>query len=233
MTKLPRHAALMSTVAITLAACSPVAEPQPLLVSPSDPKVVEQRTTARQALTSRLDQTVKAARLSKEIGRSGLDRCRRGNDDMKNEEQFASKCTLSLYRAYAWDGKIEVLLDRLRDCPGVAKVRDYWRDSGGKRIQGNPAPWESPDRIYDVGDLPDLECDGVTMEFTTTAHLKDPGLESMLGATLWDPDGGMYGPYYWAPQGKPWLQAWSRHHSRYRFLVAMEASKGYALIRGG
>jgi hypothetical protein len=223
MTKHPLLVMLVSIVSITLAACSSAAEPP--LISPSDPEVGKLRITARQALNSRLNQTVKTAGLTKDISHSGLDRCRKGNDDAKNMEDFSSKCTLSLYRAYAWNGDIEGLLDRIPDCPG-AELRDYWREFGGK-----PDPQDSP-RIFDVGDLPDLDCAGLTMTFTTPAHSKDPGFgDVMPGATVWDPDGGMYDPYYWAPEGKPWLDTWLRNQKRYRFLVAMEASKDYALIK--
>jgi hypothetical protein len=222
MTKHPLLVMLVSIVSITLAACSSAAEPP--LISPSDPEVGKLRIRARQALNSRLNQTVKTAGLTKDISHSGLDRCRKGNDDAKNMEDFSSKCTLSLYRAYAWNGDIEALLDRLPDCPG-AELRDYWREFGGK-----PDPQDGP-RIYDVGDLPDLDCAGLTMTFTTPAHSKDPDFDVMPGATVWDPDGGMHDPYYWAPEGKPWLDTWLRNQKRYRFLVAMEASNDYALIK--
>jgi hypothetical protein len=222
MPKHPLLAMLASLVSITLAACSLEAVP-PSLISPSDPEVKKLRSAARQALNGSLDKTVKAAGLTKDISRSGLDRCRKGNDDDKNMEDFSSKCTLSLYRAYAWNGDIEALLDRLSDCPGTAELRDYWRDSGGK-----PHPREE-NRIYDVGDLPELDCAGVTMEFTTPAHGDD--FDVMPGAKVWDPDGGMYDPYHWALEGTPWLDAWLRNQSKHRFLVAMEASEDYALIK--
>ncbi|MEV4111643.1 hypothetical protein [Nonomuraea sp. NPDC049695] len=218
MPKRPFLATLAFIVSIALAACSSVVEPP--LVSPSDPEVKKLRITARQALNDRLDQTVKAAALTKDISRSGLDRCRKGNDDDKNMEDFSSKCMLSLYRAYAWNGDIEALLERLPDCPGTAEVRDYWREFGGKRYDNH---------VYDVGDLPDLDCAGVTMSFTTHAH--DDDLDVLPGAKVWDPDGGMYEPYHWAPEGTPWLDAWLRNQRRYRFLVAMEASKDYAVIK--
>ncbi|MFI7445575.1 hypothetical protein [Nonomuraea indica] len=106
MTKRPLPALLTCIMSITLTACSSVVEPP--LIAPSDPEVGKLRTVARRTLTSSLDRTVKAAGFSEEISRSGIDACRRGNDDSWNSDDFASKCTLSLYRAYAWNGHIEV-----------------------------------------------------------------------------------------------------------------------------
>ncbi|GLX02716.1 hypothetical protein [Microtetraspora sp. NBRC 16547] len=216
---------LALTVALTLSACSSDSSASP--VSPSAPEVAKLRVSARQVLNSRLDRTVRTAGLTKRIGRSGLDRCRRGNDDDKNDEHFSAKCALTLYRAYVWNGDVDAFLDRFHGCPSaVAEIRHYWHEFGGK-----PAP-RNGSHPYDAGDLPEFVCDGVTMEFAASSAA-DLDLESLPGARVWDPDGGMYEPYHWAAEGKPWLNDWVSIRDRGRFLIAMETSQDYWLLKSG
>lgn len=213
---------LTLTLALMLSACAPSPPP---VISPSSPEVVKLRTEARKVLTAHLDQAVRTAGVTKELGHSGLDRCRRGDDDPKNEEPFSAKCRLSLHWAYAWNGDVNAFLDRFRGCPGAAETRDYWREFGGK------ADPQDGSRTYDVGDLPELVCDEVTIQFGTSTTREDPDLLVIPGAEVWDEDGGMYDPYYWAPEGKPWLAKWKRSRDRHRFLVVMDAAKDYSLVK--
>ncbi|MGW0594232.1 hypothetical protein [Streptosporangium sp. NPDC002607] len=216
---------LVLAVALALSSCSSDSSASP--VSPSAPEVVKLRAPARKVLDGRLNRTVRTAGLTREIGRSGLDRCRRGNDDDKNEEDFSAKCALTLHRAYFWDGDVDAFLDRFRGCPStVTEIRDYWHEFGGK-----PEPRNSS-HVYDAGDLPEFVCDGVTMGFATSST-RDPHLNSMPGARLWDPDGGMYEPYHWAPEGKPWLKDWMSIRDTNKFLIALEASEDYWLLKSG
>ncbi|MGP4096513.1 hypothetical protein [Nonomuraea sp. KM90] len=208
----------LATAALTaLLGCSP--DP-PAITSPSAPQIVKLRAAARDSLTDRLDRAARTAGVRRELPRSGLDRCRKGNDDAKNDENFAAKCTLTLNRAYLWNGNVDALLDRFDSCPAeVADVRGYWKEFGGKlRSRGDSHP-------YDPGDLPELACDGVTMAFASSRS--EARLDTMPGSQVWDPDGGMYNPYHWAPEGEPWPEAWKRTRGKGRFMIAMTVSEDY------
>ncbi|MEV4172049.1 hypothetical protein [Nonomuraea sp. NPDC049709] len=133
---------------------------------------------------------------------------------------FAAKCTLTLNRAYLWNGNVDALLDRFDSCPAeVADVRGYWKEFGGKPRSRDDS------RPYDPGDLPELACDGVTMAFASSRG--EGGLDIMPGSQVWDPDGGMYDPYRWAPEGEPWLEAGKRTRGEGRFMIAMTVSEDY------
>ncbi|MEU8251896.1 hypothetical protein [Nonomuraea sp. NPDC048916] len=223
----PTHLAttLLSAVALVLSSCAVELAVRSPAITPTASEVAEQRAIARKALAMRLDWTARTGVLTKELGHSGLDRCRRGDDDLKVTEDFSAKCTLTLHRAYLWNGDIDAFLDRFQLCPATAEIRDYWREYGGK-----PHPRDA-DHIYDVGDLPALVCDGVTVEFASSHTETDPDLTVMPGAELFDDDGGTHKPYYWVPEGTPWLAEWLRVRAEGRYVVAMQVSEDYSVLQ--
>ncbi|MEV0592998.1 hypothetical protein [Nonomuraea cavernae] len=174
----------------------------------------------------RLDWTARAGQLTKEVGHSGLDRCRRGDDDLKAAEDFSAKCTLTLYRAYSWNGDLDTLLDRFQPCPATAGIRDHWREFGGK------AHPRDASHVYDVGDLPALDCADVTIEFASSHTEKNPDLTVMPGANIHDDAGGSHEPYYWVPEGTPWLTEWLRIRAEGQYLVVMQVSEDYSVLKG-
>ncbi|WP_162795026.1 hypothetical protein [Nonomuraea lactucae] len=211
---------------LALSSCATESPERRVQSSSSAPDVLAHRAIARKALTLRLDWTVRAAGLRKEVGRGGLDRCRKGDDDPKNAEGVTAKCTLTLHRAYLWNGDITAFLNRFDRCPAASEIRGYWREFGGR-----PDPRERL-RTYDVGDLPELMCDGVRIEFATSRMKADRDLTTMPGATVFDEGGGMYEPYHWAPEGRPWLSRWLKIRRKARYLVAMQVSEEYSVLGG-
>ncbi|MEV0151586.1 MULTISPECIES: hypothetical protein [unclassified Nonomuraea] len=209
-----------AAVALALVLTSGTLIPSALpTIPPHAPAVDEHRATARKLLELRLDWAARTGRLAKELGRSGLDRCRRGNDDAKNEEDFAAICVLSLYRAYTWNGDINTFLARFRRCPEAVEMRAELRESG-----------THADRARDVEKVAMIVCDGVTMEFATARTEASSDLVYMPGASFFDEDGGMYEPYHWAPEGTPWLSEWLKLRQDGRFLVALGVSEEYSVL---
>ncbi|MFI6793894.1 hypothetical protein ACIBG4_41830 [Nonomuraea sp. NPDC050383] len=209
-------AAVALALVLTSGTLPPTAPPT---IPPHAPAVDEHRATARKLLGLRLDWAARTGRFAKELGRSGLDRCRRGNDDAKNQEDFAAICVLSLYRAYTWNGDVDALLARFRRCPEAVEKRAELRESGTRA-----------DRAPDVEKVTMLVCDGVTMEFATARTEASSDLMDMPGAGFFDEDGGMYEPYHWAPEGTPWLAEWLKRRQDGRFLVALGVSEEYSVL---
>ncbi|GGO83229.1 hypothetical protein GCM10012289_76250 [Nonomuraea cavernae] len=214
---------LLSAVALVLSSCAVELAVRSPTITPMAAEVAEHRAIARKALTMRLDWTARAGQLTRQLGRSGLDRCRRGNE-LKAAEDFAAKCTLTLYRAYTWNGDLDALLDRFQPCPATAEIRNHWRAFGGK------AHPRDGSHIYDIDDLPPLICAGVTIEFASSHTEKDPDLTVMPGANVFDDAGGRHAPYYWVPEGTPWLASWLRVRGEGQYLVAMQVSEDYSAL---
>ncbi|WP_157530127.1 hypothetical protein [Microtetraspora niveoalba] len=185
--------------------------------------MAKRRDAVRRTVTVRLDQARRTAGVTKEISRLTIDRCRRGNDDAKNTEDFLSICSLIQQRAYVWDGDVNGFLDRFPKCDSTPMNRDEWR-----RMHGKPAPVD-PARTFDAGDLPGLECSAVEIEFVTSATSRRD-LETLKpGAIIMDPESGIDGPYHWVVEGKPWLADWLKIRGKNRFLVAMSTIEDYAV----
>ncbi|MGI5489348.1 hypothetical protein [Microtetraspora malaysiensis] len=212
---------MAATLAIGgLSACS---DPEPRTIDPSDGNVAKRRDAARRTVAARLDQARRTAGVTKEISRLTIDRCRRGNDDAKNTEDFLSICSLIQQRAYVWDGDVNGFLDRFPKCESTPMNRDDWR-----KLHGKPAP-EDLTRTFDAGDLPGLECSTVEIEFVTSAT-PQRDLETIKpGAIIMDPDSGIDDPYHWVVEGKPWLADWLKIRRKNRFLVAMSTIEDYAV----
>ncbi|MFG1959436.1 hypothetical protein [Nonomuraea sp. NPDC049028] len=151
------------TAALAIEGLSACAYSPSRTLDPSDGNVAKRRDAARRTVAARLDQARRTAGVTKEISRLTIDRCRRGNDDAMNTEDFLSICSLIQQRAYVWDGEVNGFLDRFPKCDYTPMNRDDWR-----KLRGKPAPGD-PARTYDAGDLPGLECGAVEIEFATSA----------------------------------------------------------------
>ncbi|GAA3613868.1 hypothetical protein GCM10022419_118780 [Nonomuraea rosea] len=214
---------MLVAAALAIEGLSACAYSQPRTIDPSDGDVAKRRDAARRTVAARLDHARRTAGVTKEISRLTIDRCRRGNDDAKNTEDFLSICSLIQQRAYVWDGDVNGFLDRFPTCDGTLTNREKWR-----KLRGKPAPGDLA-RTYDAGDLPGLECSAVEIEFVTSAT-PQLDLETIKpGAIIMDPDSGIDDPYHWVVEGKPWLADWLKIRHKNRFLVAMSTIQDYAV----